>query len=195
MIDARRAATAVAAIAVLGLSACSSDPSGSSADEPSIDPSWQSFTVGPATLSVPADWEKSAGSDVYPLSDTDETVVLAAPENDTGVRAGVLVTVQTAPTRDAAAEADALVLGEKATTGADEVETGEGEVWGATSVATVSFISDVRRSDGTTAQLRSRWLVADLESGEQVVIRALGPRDEFDDTPLDEILQTVKLAQ
>ncbi|WP_028045161.1 hypothetical protein [Cellulomonas sp. URHE0023] len=190
MTYARRAVAAVATCAVLGLSACSSDAPD---DEPSTDPSWQSFTVGPVTLSAPSEWERSAGSDLYPSSDTDTTVALTAPENDEGVRAGVLVTVQSAPTRDATEEAAALMIGEKATTGADDVETGEGELSGASSVATVSFVSDVRRSDGTTASLRSRWIVADLDSGEQVIVRAVGPRDEFEDTPLDEILQTVTL--
>ena len=181
---------ALVAAATLGLSACSAD---APAAGPSIDPSWQSVAVGPTTLHVPAEWEQAPGADLYPGSDTDETVALTAPENDERVRAGVLVTVQTAPTRDATAEAGALVLGEKATTGADEVETGEGELAGASSVATVSFVSDVRRSDGTTAELRSRWLVADLESGEQIIVKAIGPRDTFDDTPLDAILASVEI--
>lgn len=182
---------ALAAVATLGLSACAAD---APADDPSIDPSWQSVAVGPATFHVPAEWEQSAGTDLYPGSDTDETVATTAPENDERVRAGVLVTVQSSPTRDAAAEAGALMLGEKATTGADEVETGDGELAGASSVATVTFVSDVKRSDGTTAELRSRWIVADLESGEQIIVKAIGPRDTFDDTPLDTILQSVEIT-
>lgn len=181
----------LAATATLGMSACSADAPPA---EPSVDPAWQSVAVGPATFRIPAEWEQSTGSDLYPGSDTDETVALTAPENDERVRAGVLVTVQTSPTRDAVAEAGALMLGEKATTGADEVETGEGELAGADSVATVTFISDVSRSDGTTAELRSRWVVADLESGAQLIVKAIGPRDTFDATPLDAILQSVEIT-
>ena len=53
-------------------------------------------------------------------------------------------------------------------------------------------MSDVQRRDGTTAELRSRWLVADLESGEQIIVKAIGPRDTFDDTPLDAILSVCR---
>ncbi|MEK8227345.1 hypothetical protein NKG05_16500 [Oerskovia sp. M15] len=107
------------------------------------------------------------------------------------VRPGVSVSVLPERTRDATAEAQSLVLGERAQRGAEDVETTEVERTDAELAVSVSLWNEHRSADGPV-EVASRWVVADLAGGEQVVVGVLGPKDEFADLPLDEVLDAVQ---
>jgi len=167
--------TVVAALAA----GCTSGP----AQE--IDPSWTAHTLGPVTVHAPAEWEE--------LASTADNLTVGLPGDDELVRPGVSVTVLAEPAQDAPAEAKSLATRERATRGAQDITITDVDLAGATAATEVAMWSELP-TEGGPSQVRSRWVVADLDSGEQVLIGVLGPREEYEALPLDEVLDTVELG-
>ncbi|WP_277208339.1 hypothetical protein [Isoptericola croceus] len=190
----RLAATAVAGALMLLVTGCAgTEPA---AGDPTTDTStaggsWAERSVGPVVLKIPEDWTELSRSDDGASGVT--TATFGLPDDGSTVRPGITVSIQEEPTRDASAEAESLVLGERAQRGAEDVEVAELVRSDAELAVGVSLWNEQRSAEGPV-EVASRWVVADLAGGEQVVVGVLGPKDEFAELPLDEVLDAVELA-
>jgi hypothetical protein len=180
----------LAAALTLAVAACSgAAPEGApSSGEADVDASWVEHTVGPVVLRTPQEWTELAPASEDASGVTSATFGLS--DDGSMVRPGITVTVQDEPTRDASVEAESLVLGERAQRGAEDVETTELDRPDAELALGVSLWNEQQSAEGPV-EVASRWVVADLAGGEQVVVGVLGPRSEFEELPLDDVLDAV----
>lgn len=179
---------AVLTVAVAACSGTEPATEPSSTENGAVDASWVEHAVGPVVLRTPPEWTELAPASEDASGVTSATFGL--PDDGSMVRPGVTVTVQDDPTRDATVEAESLVLGERAQRGAEDVETVEMDRSDAELAVGVSLWNEQQSAEGPVA-VASRWVVADLAGGEQVVVGVLGPKDEFEELPLDEVLEAV----
>lgn len=179
---------AACAVLAASLAACSITPDDAASADPSPVPEgWQAMTFDPITVQVPDDFEQVD-------SDTSGGVTtIAAPDDGSGVRAGVTVQVNDEPTRDAATELKSIYYRERATNGADDVTETQPDLDGATAAASSSFSSELLVGE-EYVPWEQAWLVADLESGQQVVVGAMGPTEAYDRYELDAVLESLDLT-
>jgi hypothetical protein len=180
--------TVTAVVATMSVAACSGPGPGTGAAAPDVDPSWATHTVGPVVVRIPEGWEELAPA--AEGADGATYATFGVPDDGSMVRPGISVSLLSERTQDAEDEATAFVYGERATRGVEDLQKVEVERSDAELAISVSLWNEHRTAEGP-AEVTSRWIIADLKGGQQVTVGVLGPRDEFAELPLDEVLDAV----
>lgn len=168
------------------MAGCSSSPDQAAVD---VDPTWQEAVAGPASVHLPPEFEEHSRSD----DGGSLVVTYAGPPDENQLTPTVAFEVVDDPERNHDETAQALVMGEKAMRGAEDVVTEEIELPGTDGATEVSFWQDIEGASGSVP-VKQRVVVADLSSGPQVVLAVIGPREGFDTSDLATILGTLTVS-